>query len=167
MPRVKAKNPEGRPTSYRPEYCEQVIAFFDVKPYFHREVITTGKNDYTKTETVEVPNDLPHMVDFARKIGVSVDAIRDWDKKYPEFSHSLKIAKEMNEKMLAINALRGLYNSTFSIFMAKNKFGWRDEQYLKGEGVEAKQTIQVYIPTVNTLDTAPRPADAISSIRSV
>ena len=34
-----------------------------------------------------------------------------------------------------MNALKNLYNSTFSIFMAKNKFGWRDEQHIKGDGI--------------------------------
>lgn len=135
MPRVKAKRPEGRPTSYRPEYCEQIVEFFSVKPYFQREVITTGKNDYQKVETVDVPNDLPHLVDFCLKINVNPATISDWAKRYPEFDDALKTAKLINEKMLAINALRGLYNSTFSIFMAKNKFGWRDEQYLKGENM--------------------------------
>lgn len=147
--------PKG-PSKYHPGLCAEIVAFFDIKPYREAE---GGK---------EVPNDLPHLVDFAKKIGVSSGTISVWGDKYPEFSEALKAAKELNEKMLAVNALRGLYNSTFSIFMAKNKFGWRDEQHLKGEGFETKQIVQVYIPQLESTERpcleAPRRAtDQVSS----
>lgn len=134
----KNKPGAGAPTLYKTEYCDKIIKFFDVP---HSKIITirtTGKNDYVKEEEKEIANALPHLIQFARQIGVSHDAISDWAKKYPDFAEALSTAKKINEQMLASNALKGLYNSTFSIFMAKNKFGWRDEQHLKTESKDEK-----------------------------
>ena len=128
----KPKHPGGRPTDYKPSYCQELIDFFDIPHYTTKEVITTGKNGFEKVEYVEVPNSLPHLIHFAKKIGVTYETIRAWGKKYPEFSASLKYVKRLNEAMLMDNALKGLYNPTFSIFTAKNKYGWRDEQHIKG-----------------------------------
>lgn len=139
----------GRPTKYDPKLCEEIINFFDIAPYYERKITTTGKNDYCKEETIDVANDLPHLITFARHIGVSIDTLNEWTRKHPEFSEALKTAKAINERMLAVNALKGLYQSTFSIFMAKNKFGWRDEQHLKGEGFETKQIVQVMLPLID------------------
>lgn len=144
MPRNKKLKKIGRPSGYYPEICQELIDFFSVQPFRTKKVITTGKNDYYKEEEVEIANPLPHLVTFARKIGVSYYTIWNWGKIHPEFSDALKEVEKMNERMLMDNALKGLYNSTFSIFTAKNKFGWRDEQYIKGEGFN--QIFNIVIP---------------------
>jgi len=126
--------PKG-PSKYRPELCDELLEFFDIPHSRVIKTVTTGKGDFGKVEEKEVANDLPHFVTFAQKIGVSVETLNAWTKTYPEFSEAYSKAKLINERMLASNALKGLYNATFAIFMAKNKFGWRDEQHIKGEGV--------------------------------
>lgn len=131
---VKKKTGPKGPSKYYPELCQEIIDFFDIEEFKTIKIVTTGKNDYCKEEEVEVANPLPHLIDFARKIGVNPGTISEWAKKYPEFSDALKEAKEINERMLTNNALKSLYNPTFSIFMAKNKFGWRDEQHIKTNG---------------------------------
>lgn len=130
--------PKG-PSKYDPKLCQELVDFFDVEPYEELEVKNHDKNG-KEWFTYELrPNDLPHLSGFAKKIGVNTCTLSDWANKYPEFSDALKRAKELNEQMLTVNALRGLYNSTFSIFTAKNKFGWRDEQHLKTEQKDEKQ----------------------------
>lgn len=127
------RGPKG-PSKYYPELAQELIAFYDIPHFTIKTVKIYGKNEYCKEEQVEVPNSLPHLITFAMKIGVCTDTLYAWGKVYPEFSEALKKCKELNERMLVDNAMRGLYNASFSIFTAKNKFGWRDEQFLKGEG---------------------------------
>lgn len=134
MPRVKAKRPEGRPTSYKPEYCQQIIEFFNIAPHYERiKSVTTFKDGSIKEEKELIANDFPHLITFAQKIGVSHHTLLNWGENHPEFLDALKKCKELNERMLMTNALKGLYNASFAIFTAKNKFGWRDEQYLNHE----------------------------------
>lgn len=117
----------GRPTKYNNKYCQQLISFFDIDPY--REVVETYtyKDGTTKETTKLLPNDMPFIRDFAKKIKVNVDTLYEWAKKHKEFSEALKEVKQLQEKLLVINGLNGCYNSTFAIFSAKNMIGWRDK----------------------------------------
>jgi transposase len=56
----------GRPTLYRPEYCDRVIEFM--------------QQGYS-------------LIGFAGEIGVSYDATRNWELAYPEFADAVKIAR--------------------------------------------------------------------------
>lgn len=132
------KHAGGRPTEYYPELCEEIVDFFRISPTRTLKIITTGKNDYRKEEEVEVANPLPHIIDFAHKIGVTYATISNWVKKYPEFFDAYKEVKLLREKIIEQNALKGLYNASFSIFDAKNTLGWRDEQHIKSEHTERK-----------------------------
>lgn len=127
----------GRPTKYKPEYCEQLIAFFS-SPKRERVVksVTTGKNEYEKTEYQTIPCDLPTFAKFARKIGVNGDTIVEWAKatledgktlKYPEFSAAYNDAKDLQKEFLVDNGLAGLYPPASFIFTAKNITDMRDQ----------------------------------------
>lgn len=134
----------GRPTDYKPKFCQQIIDFFDIEPSYKKKIITTGKNDYYKEEEIEVANPIPHITDFAKKIGVNSSSIYAWAKKHEEFSNALKEVKLKREKIIESNALKGLYNASFAIFNAKNTLGWRDEQHIKHDGMN--QIFNVIIP---------------------
>lgn len=60
-------NPEGRPTSYRPEYCEQVI-----------ELGKRGKS----------------ITQIACTLQVDKTTVYEWVKVHPEFSHALSRARQ-------------------------------------------------------------------------
>ena len=110
------KNPVGRPSKYRAEYCDEIIRFFDREPY---RIDDDGKR---------VANDFPFLIDFAMKIGVCHDTLIEWTKVHPEFSEAYKKAQKLAEKLWATNSLLGLYNPAFTIFMGKNVFKWHDKQ---------------------------------------
>lgn len=59
-----------------------------------------------------------------------------------KFAQSLKLFKDIQEACIVQGALEGSFNASFSIFALKNLAKWRDEQYLKGEGV-ANQIITI------------------------
>jgi len=126
----------GRPTKYKPEYCKTIIEYFDVPASFETPVEKQNKDGTVETSVKFIPSDLPLLSGFAASIGVCRDTVYEWatgrDKdgelKHPDFSYALKMAKDLQEKLLVTNAMKGLYNSTFAIFTAKNILGWRDKR---------------------------------------
>jgi hypothetical protein len=124
----------GRPTKYKPEYCEQVIEFFSVP----HTVVVVDKVIQKNGSVIDcpriVPNDLPTFQRFAHSIGVCKDTIYEWAKVHSDFSDSLKRAKELQEDMWLSNSLKGYYPNTFTIFAGKNMFGWRDKKETEFSG---------------------------------
>lgn len=110
------KKPEGRPTDYNPNYCQMLLAYFDVKPY--------EENKMGKLEA----SDFKSLAGFAISIGVHRETLLNWSKQYPEFFDAYKRAKDFQENYLVINGMRGLINPAFSIFTAKNVLNWRDKK---------------------------------------
>ena len=118
----------GRPTDYKPEYCDKIVEYFTQEPY--REVIETYyyKNGESKDSVKLIANDLKFISGFAREIGVTTTTIHRWKEKYEEFSDALKKAKEIQQEHLVINGLQGNYQTAFAIFTAKNITDWRDNK---------------------------------------
>jgi hypothetical protein len=135
----KEKHPGGRPTLYKPEYCERMLDYFSIKPYTTLEI---KDNQGQTVQSKPVPNLFPTLARFAVDIGVTRDTLYEWSTaknedeslKYPEFSYAYKKAKEYQEANLVEGTLNGAYQQTFAIFAAKNILGWRDktEQELTG-----------------------------------
>ncbi len=121
-------HPGGRPSDYDPKYCDELLEYFSVDPYFETPVERQLKNGTVVTSIKFIPSDLPTLAGFACKIGVHRDTLNQWSKDHPEFSDAVQKAKEYQEKILVNNALKGLYNPAFSIFFAKNNLGWKDRQ---------------------------------------
>ena len=79
------KHAGGRPTKYRPEYCDKVIQW--------------GKQGYSKTE-------------MADELGVGRRALYDWVKEHSEFSHALEIAMASSEAWWEREARVGITQPT-------------------------------------------------------
>lgn len=123
----------GRPTKYKPEYCEAIIKYFNIEPHFETPVVITDKKGNTREEIKFIPSDLPLLCGFAVSIGVSSSKLSIWAKKHKEFRKALKIAKDCQKKILVTNGLKGLYSPAFAIFTAKNILGWRDKTEFSGK----------------------------------
>lgn len=124
------KHAGGRPTKYKPEYCKQMIAFFDRLPYEVIEVREEGTDEKGKPtgkiELVTHVNDLPFFFEFARKIEVCMDTLEEWKKVHQEFSVAYRECQRLQERMVSTNALKGYYKGSFAWRMGKNMFKWRD-----------------------------------------
>lgn len=88
-------------------------------------------------------NIFPTLERFAHNIGVHRETLREWSTitypedykdvklrgklKYPDFSATYTRAIQIQESILVENSLSGNYNAQFAIFLAKNKFGWKDK----------------------------------------
>jgi len=113
----------GRPTKYKPEFCETVV--------------DCGKAGMGKAE-------------IASQLGVCRDTLLEWSKGKPEFSDAIKRAEEESlawwEKQGRTATFGGIdgFNPTSYIFQMKNRFrnDWRDKH---DHSVEVSGEIEIVI----------------------
>lgn len=133
------KRPVGRPTLFKEEYADQLIAYFDIEPFERRPLLDAQGNE--KGSEI-VPAKFPTLARFAISIGVTRDTLYEWatakkedgELKHPDFSYAYKKAKDYQEAILVEGAMANAFHANFSIFTAKNVLGWRDkmEQEITG-----------------------------------
>ena len=107
---------------YQPEFCEQLLAFFDVPPFTVTEV---AKRDGSVT-LVETAAELPTFAAFAKMIGTTCRVLEEWENKHPAFRQAAHKARDLQGNILIQNSLRGNYSASFAVFTAKNLLGWKD-----------------------------------------
>jgi len=98
----KRKEPFGRPTKYKPEYCEKIVEFFTY-------IIST--------------NNWPTFEGFAASINVSTETLQDWKNNKPDFSVSYNKALNLQKDNLFMNTLKKNYDSSFARFLASACYG--------------------------------------------
>lgn len=118
----------GRPSSYKPEYCDALIRFFDVEPCRAGKKTFTTKNGTVIEEEVEIPENLPTFERFGCDIGVTVGTMLSWCDVYPDFHKAYTQAKAFQKNHIIQNGVKGLYNPQFTIFVAKNITDMKDVQ---------------------------------------
>ena len=147
------KRKVGRPSKYKPEYCAHLIRFFDIDRIIYKDITITYKNGDTVDKTVPEASPTPFFGDWCKEIGICQDTMNEWVKTYPEFSEAYKEAKTLQENFFIECALKGVHNSTFTIFTMKNVCGWRDEQHIKAEGMKLIIQIVDYGKRTENTDT--------------
>lgn len=167
---VKTKHPEtqlseagalvysmGRPSSYRPEYAVQLIEHMMVEKF--EKVVMEKETRYSAKTGIKVsekekykllPNDLPTLEGFARKVGVTYRTLLNWAEaveddaaeipvyKHPEFFHAYNVAKQLQKEFLIDNGLKGNYPPAAYIFTAKNVTDMTDRQIIETEDAQFK-----------------------------
>jgi len=94
----------GRPTKYKPEYC-------NLKPYL----------EHCKKE-----NDLPSKCGYAAFLSVAEKTIENWGKANPDFLLSLGVLLTIEKQTLLNKGLRGEYNSTIAKLILSANHGLRE-----------------------------------------
>lgn len=120
---------------YQPEFCEKLLAFFDV-PAFH--VTEVMKRDGS-VSLVETAAELPTFAAFAKQLGTTCEVLSSWEKKHPAFKEAAQKARDLQSNILIQNSLRGNYSASFAVFTAKNLLGWKDGK----EAMETSGTLRV------------------------
>ena len=100
--------PAGRPTKYKPEYCDLVI-----------DLMKQGAS----------------MQEVALEIEVNIDTLYEWIKVHDTFSEAIKRGKSFSEgwwmKKGRISLNNGSFNSTLWYMNMKNRFHWRDKHEMQ------------------------------------
>lgn len=131
---------------YKPEYCDEIIAYFDVEPFTLVEREIVKKDGSVEVREVKEPVSLPTLAGFAVKLKVCKDTLHEWSRQHKEFSDAVKKAKACQERILVENGINGGYNTVMSIFALKNLADWKDktEQAITGaDGGELKTTLTI------------------------
>lgn len=103
----------GRPTKYKPEYCEQII---------------------------EHMKDGDSLTSFAAKIRIPKATVYRWAEQNPEFRDAIHIAQQLSEawweKNLKSITIGGGGNGSASCnqFVMKARFGWKEGSTLEISG---------------------------------
>lgn len=127
----------GRPTKYKPEFCQRLMRFFEGKPFrdvkLHHYKGKGENREVVWTDIKRMANKLPTLVEFAKSIKVCYATVYNWqDEKHPsfhrEFLESFTRAKELQKNFLLQNGLLGLYNPIFAKFVAVNITDMTDKQ---------------------------------------
>ena len=121
-------HPGGRPSEYKPEYVDLVIAYLATQQDI--------PNDYSGTKKVN----LPTRESFAKYIDVSLKSLLNWEAEHPEFLRALeKIDHEQKQRVLE-KSLVGDYNSTIAKLILSSNHGMRErtetDLTTKGEKIE-------------------------------
>jgi hypothetical protein len=127
--------PAGRPTKYKKQYCEEIIRFFDVpqtKIQKVTQITASGVTEFNK----EVPENLPTIIGFARKIGVLSETLKEWADKYEEFSVSYRKALELEKEFLIQNGLKGFYQPNIFQFIASNLTDMKNKETKEHTGAD-------------------------------
>lgn len=124
MPRKKVANLVIKPTTlrYQPEFCERLLAFFDVSA-FHVTEVTKRDGSVSLVETAA---ELPTFAAFAKQLGTTCEVLKSWETKHPAFHEAAQKARDLQSNILIQNSLRGNYSASFAVFTAKNLLGWKD-----------------------------------------
>jgi len=120
-----------------------------------------GPSKYTLDKIAIIANDLlsfaqecldkkmPMFLErFSFQSSIPVGQFSRWanieHKEYnEEFSHAYNKFKVIQKSDLAEGCLSGRYHATFGIFTLKNVSDWRDEQYIKGDGLKPVFNIHI------------------------
>ncbi len=121
---------------YKPEYCEQLLEYFNVNPVTHEEIeIIDKKTKEKKLVIISEPADLPTAQGFCFKLRINRDTFYKWRTDYPDFAEAYSIARQQGEHILIVNALKKRYDSSFASLLAQNCF---EKKWTKNNPEEKK-----------------------------
>ena len=117
-PKPEGYKGTGRPTKYRPEYCESLVRYFDRKSWC---VVTDAKG----TQKVMPKDDIPILDRWCLAIGVSRRTVYDWIKTIPEFADAHDTAMGLQKAFLIESGI--VHGSGgFASFMLKCVHGMQE-----------------------------------------
>ena len=123
----------GRPTSYRPEYADQMLEYFITAAQTKTEQtkVTIEESEQrgksSKIEVQEILAGLPTFQRFALSIGVSTRTTENWRKQYPEFEDAYWKCKDIIEDFFAQGLSSGRMSGIGAVFLAKNMTRFTDD----------------------------------------
>lgn len=136
-PKPRAKL--GAPTTYREEYCEALVEYFEARKL---AMVTVTPDGSAAAQARAVCSSVPTLQGFAGSIGVTVTTLCNWANQHKPFFEARARAKAMQEQWFADALSTGIANPTGAIFVAKNMLGWRDK-------IDIEQTVNAGEDSIN------------------
>lgn len=123
------KNYVGRPTAYKPEYCQDMIDYFaKAERFVELQASRTVGGPAGNTEKyIKIPAKMPTFSRYADKIGVHDDTLNSWCEEYKEFFGAYSKCKELQKDWLVEIGNSGIGSTPFVIFLTKNVTDMRDK----------------------------------------
>lgn len=166
----------GRPSKYKEEYAENILAYFNEylqNPSEQRIVEKTTKYfpDGTVKESFEkykaASRGVPTVFGWCLKYKINYRQAFRWsgervgeppekgepDKrpfKYPDFSRAYRLVEHFQKEFILRAGMSGDAPSNFAMFAAKNMIGWRDateQRIVDKEGNDRPMPSYVILPT--------------------
>jgi len=100
----KAKRAVGRPTKYKPKFC-------DLTKYLRH---------------CKAKKELPSLTGYAVFLGVAESTVQKWGKEHDEFSVSLGELLTIEKQVLMNKGLTGKYNSTITKLILSSNHGMKE-----------------------------------------
>lgn len=123
---TQIKKKKGRPSKYKPQFCQEIIDFFSGEPYQltvteeMKEYFTNGILKKELARKKLIPEKLPTFFRFSEKIKVDQGTLLEWAAKYPAFSRAFTRAKELQKEFLMALGLAGVTPPAAFMFIASN-----------------------------------------------
>lgn len=130
----KAKNKGGRPSKYKPEFC-------DLTRYLGH---------------CKARGDLPSICGYAVYLGVAEGTLDNWGKKNKEFLRSLGILKTISKQALINKGLKGTYSSTIAKLILSSDHGMteRTDQTSGDKPIAKELTLSEMKARIKALENA-------------
>ena len=117
------KNKGGRPTKYKPEYCQEILEFFNREPWERKHVEDSNGNKLFKKNGEpfidKVIAQFPTFEKFAADRGVTHKTLINWHSE-EEFLQAYNIAKQMQHHILLQNGLFANYSPQYAALITHN-----------------------------------------------
>lgn len=126
--KMLVKSRRGRPTKYRPMFCEMIINYFEnSNPVVAIVDDPGGKGgSQTRLETLRVPT----INGFAARIGVNQDTLYEWAAKHEEFSEALARAQALNRAIVEELGLAGRLGKGLAELYFINHLNYKDSRHI-------------------------------------
>lgn len=111
----------GRPTNYRPEYCQSIIEYFAAPESW--EINTDVKGSAKAIPKSKIPT----IERWCYSIGVHSRTLDDWQARYPEFRDAYQTARGLQQAFVIELGAAGIGTSMLNTFM-QVKHDWRVEK---------------------------------------
>jgi hypothetical protein len=141
--KTKPKTKTGRPTKYKPAYCQALIDYFDIEPWEERQIPhykLQGKQRFVAwTDIKMLPVRMPTLRGFAKKVNVGISTIYDWLNEqhgsYQQaFSGAFTCAQAIRKDWLIDVGLSGSAPPASFKFVAVNVTDMRDKSETEHSG---------------------------------
>lgn len=119
-------NPKiGRPSKYNQDIPKKMVDWF---------IEMTKKDGTWLNKTTYIPPKLPTFERFAVfEMDICMDTLQEWRTVYPEFSGAYQKCKAIQKDHLNEYGMNGLYNASYTKFVAMNITDMREKVETKTE----------------------------------